>query len=99
MLLDDIDASWVACDVGALADPDVRAVDALARLQLTANRLGLEVRLRHASQGLQELLDLVGLFDVLPVCAASGLEPSRQPEEWEEGRGVEEEADPDDPTC
>ena len=54
----------IVCDVRALA-PDAVAVDALARLQLAARRLGLELRLRHASSELQELLAFVGLRDVL----------------------------------
>ena len=79
------DAELVVCDVGTLA-PDAVAVDALARLQLTARRLGRRVRLRHASRELQELLALTGLHDL------------GQPEEREQARGVEEEADADDPT-
>ena len=58
--------STIVCDVGALA-PDAAAVDALARLQLTARRLGYEIRLRDASVDLQDLLDFVGLRDVLRV--------------------------------
>jgi ABC-type transporter Mla MlaB component len=40
-------------------------VDALARLQLAAGRLGCTVRLRNASPGLRELVALMGLDDVL----------------------------------
>jgi hypothetical protein len=58
--------STIVCDVGALA-PDAAAVDALARLQFTARRLGYEIRLRDASVDLQDLLDFVGLRDVLRV--------------------------------
>ena len=76
--------STIVCDVGELA-PDVHAVDALARLQLTARRLGLEIRLRHASSELQELLAFAGLRDVLRV------ETGGQAEEREERVGVEEE--------
>ena len=68
--------STIVCDVGALA-PDAAAVDALARLQLTARRLGCEIRLRDASVDLQDLLDFVGLRDVLRV------EPGGQAEERE----------------
>jgi hypothetical protein len=68
--------STIVCDVGALA-PDVAAVDALARLQLTARRLGHEILLRDASTELQELLDFVGLRDVLRV------EAGRQAEQRE----------------
>jgi hypothetical protein len=61
--------STIFCDVGALA-PDAAAVDALARLQLTARRLGYEIRLRDASVDLQDLLDFVGLRNVL--CVEAG---------------------------
>ena len=50
-----------SCDVGGPRLPDAATVDALARLQLAARRLGLEIRLRHASSELQELLAFVGL--------------------------------------
>jgi ABC-type transporter Mla MlaB component len=58
-------AGVVACDVGGLV-ADVVALEALARLQLTARRLGCRLRLRHASPDLQALVDLCGLADVLP---------------------------------
>ena len=44
---------------------DLELVDALARLQLTARRLGCSVRLRDPSDRLCELLALVGVADVL----------------------------------
>jgi ABC-type transporter Mla MlaB component len=56
----------VACDVGALAEPDLVTIDGLARLQLTARRLGYRVELRGACGELEELLVLTGLGDVLP---------------------------------
>jgi hypothetical protein len=96
VLLDD-DLGWVVCDVRALA-PNAAAVDALARLQLSARRLGLDVGLGNACDELLELIALVGLCDVLPVCAASRIESSGQTEEGEQSLGVEEEADPADPT-
>ena len=65
--------STIVCDVGALA-PDVAAVDALARLQLNARRLGYEIHLRDASVDLQDLLDFVGLSDVLRVEAGGQAE-------------------------
>jgi STAS domain-containing protein len=82
--------STVVCDVGGLA-PDIAAVDVLARLQLTARRLGVEIRLRHASSELLELIAFAGLRDVLRV------EPRRQPEEREQRLGVEEERELGDP--
>jgi len=84
--------STIVCDVGALA-PDAVAVDALARLQLTARRLGLEIRLRDASSELQDLLAFVGLRNVLRV------EAGGQAEQREQRLGVEEEREVDDPTC
>lgn len=90
-------AGLVVCDIGALVDPDAATVDAVARLQLTARRLGGQVRLLDACAELQELLALAGLDDVVP-CAPSGLEPRGQAEEREQAGGVEEEADPGDPT-
>jgi hypothetical protein len=94
----DSDAGWVVCDVGTVADPDVAAVDGLARLQLTFRRLGMDVGLRNASRELLDLIALLGLRDVLTVCVESGLETGGQAEEREQSLGVEEEADPDDPT-
>ena len=84
------DANVVVCDVGALP-ANARAIEALARLQLTARRLGRTMRLRHPSPELAELLALFGLSDVLRV------EPVRQPEQREQPRGVEERVDRDDP--
>jgi anti-anti-sigma regulatory factor len=52
------------CDVGGLTHPDLAAVDALARLRLTARRLGCPIRLRNAGLELRALLDLVGLGEV-----------------------------------
>ena len=51
---------------GVGVEPDAVAVDALARLQLAARRAGCEVRLRHASPELLELVSFMGLRDVLP---------------------------------
>ena len=53
------------CDVHGV-DADAVTVDALARLQLAAGRYGCQVRLRHASSELVELVALMGLRDVLP---------------------------------
>ncbi|MGZ4430273.1 MAG: STAS domain-containing protein [Gaiellales bacterium] len=83
----------IVCDLGALVDPDVATVDALARLQLNARRLGLQVRLCHAPRELRELVAFAGLDDVLR------LDPQGQAEEREERCGVEEERELDDPAC
>jgi ABC-type transporter Mla MlaB component len=97
VMLESCDADQVVCDVSALVDPDAATIDALARLQLTARRLGRQVRLRHACGELQDLLSLMGLGDVVSLCPESGLEPGGQPEQREQGLGVQEEADPADP--
>ena len=55
----------VRCDVTGVG-PDAVTVDALARLQLAARRLGCRVRLQHASEELRELVAFMGLTDVLP---------------------------------
>lgn len=81
----------IQCDVRRLASPDARTVDFLARLQLTASRLGCTIRLVHPSEELLELLDLFGLTDVLSCYDELVVEPGRQPEEREHARGVEEE--------
>lgn len=83
----------VVCDVGALERPDLTAVDALARLQLTARRAGGHIRLLHAGDRLRELLDLVGLDDVLLLDGELALEARRKSEEWEQAGGVQKESD------
>ncbi|MFD2078526.1 STAS domain-containing protein [Actinopolymorpha cephalotaxi] len=103
----------VICDVAGLTESDAVAVEALARLQLTAGRLGRRLWLRHAPCGLRRLIALVGLADVVPslpagmrmepadggsgIEGASGVESRRQPEQREPPVGVEEVVQPDDP--
>ena len=58
-------AGVALCDVSGVA-PDAVTVDALARLQLAARRHGCRVRLRGASLELLELVEFMGLRDVLP---------------------------------
>jgi ABC-type transporter Mla MlaB component len=53
------------CNVRGVV-PDAVTVDALARLQLAAGRCGCRVLLRDASEGLVELVEFMGLTDVLP---------------------------------
>ncbi|HEY5059090.1 MAG TPA: hypothetical protein VII51_08725 [Gaiellaceae bacterium] len=53
------------CNVGGVA-PDAVTVEALARLQLAARRYLCQVRLRHASPELLDLVAFMGLEDVLP---------------------------------
>jgi ABC-type transporter Mla MlaB component len=49
------------------AEADLATVDALARLQLEAKRRGCTVCLRHPSDELLALVDLLGLAHVLRV--------------------------------
>jgi anti-anti-sigma regulatory factor len=82
--------STIVCDVRALP-PDAAAVEALARLQLAARRIGLEVRLCRASSELRDLLVFCGLDNVLRV------EVGGQAEDREDRLGAEEERELDDP--
>jgi hypothetical protein len=83
-------SSTIVCDVGALP-PEAAAVEALARLQLAARRVGLEIRLSRVSSELRELLVFCGLEDVLRV------ETGGQAEEREDRLRAEEERELDDP--
>jgi ABC-type transporter Mla MlaB component len=96
-MLEESDATLIVCDVGMLEHPDAVVVDALARLQLAARRLGRRIELRDACGELQRLLALMGLDQVVPLCAELSLESERKTEHREQARGVEEEADPTDP--
>ena len=58
-------ASLVICDLGGVKDANAAAVDAVCRVHLAARRLGCRLRLRHASPELVDLLDLMGLCDVV----------------------------------
>ncbi|MEU1042376.1 STAS domain-containing protein [Streptomyces sp. NPDC005551] len=77
----------VVCDVAGLGPPGLTAVDALARMELTARRAGGRIRLRNADPALRALLDLVGLR----------FESERQPEQREPAGGVQEAVEPGDP--
>jgi len=67
-------ASLVICDVRGLVRPDAAAVDAICRIRVAARRFGARLRLRNASIDLVQLLDLMGLCDVLTVSAESGFQ-------------------------
>jgi hypothetical protein len=69
---------------------DIGTVDALARLQLTARRLGWRLRLREVPVELRELIELAGLSHAL------GVEPVGQPEEREVALDVEKRVQPGD---
>ena len=69
---------------------DLGLVDALARLQLEARRVGCSIRVQPCDR-LRELLELVGLCDAL------ALEPRRKAEERIQ-LGVQEVVQPGDPS-
>jgi ABC-type transporter Mla MlaB component len=64
-LLERSGADVVLCDVSGV-EADAVTVELLARFQLAARRQGGQVRLRHASRELLELVTFMGLRDVLP---------------------------------
>jgi len=55
------------CEVCDVAVPDAVTVEALARLQLAAQRYGCRVKLSGASAELLELVAFMGLRDVIAV--------------------------------
>ena len=67
-------ASWPL--VGS-SRPDLAVIDTLARLALTARRLGGAIALRNAGPELLALIDFVGLDDVL--VAVGRLAPAPRP--------------------
>ncbi|MDX2389634.1 MULTISPECIES: STAS domain-containing protein [unclassified Streptomyces] len=77
-------AAAVVCDAGAVTAPGLGAVEALARLRLTAR--DRPFRVTGAGPPLRGLLSLVGLFELLG-----------EPEEREPPGGVQEGVQPDDP--
>ena len=97
VLLADDATDQLVCDVGAIIAPDAVTIDALARLQLTAKRMGCEVRIRRASPELRDLIAFMGLSGVVPLSDRSGLEARRQTKEGEQPVSGEEERDPADP--
>jgi hypothetical protein len=87
------DAAVIVCDVGGLP-ANIVTVDLLARLQLTARRLGRRIELRSGTPELGRLLAFVGLADVLGLGGQCG-----QAEEREQPCAVEERVDRDDPAA
>lgn len=99
VLLEDSTVDVVVCDVGAVVHADAVVIDAVARLALTARRLGRRLRLLHPSRTLRELITFVGLDEVVGLGAGLPLEPGGQTEEREQACGVQEEHDPGDATA
>jgi hypothetical protein len=92
------DRPELVCDVRLVGEPDLGTVAALARLRVTGRGQGWSLCLRYASPRLQELLDLCGLAETLPVCEGSALVDEGQPEHGEQPGGVQEVVEPGDPT-
>lgn len=86
-------ASW---PLAGWDHPDLAVVDELARWQLAARRLGCSIRLRGTCVELWELLDLLGLGEVVSGGAGLRREAGRQAEGGEQV-GIEEVVLPDDP--
>ncbi len=63
-LLEATDTDHLICDVSAVLNPDAGTVEALARMQLTAKRLGGSLKVRDACPDLRDLLDLAGLSEL-----------------------------------
>ncbi|MEU1789289.1 STAS domain-containing protein [Streptomyces sparsogenes] len=90
----------VVVDVSAVCAPDLAVLEALARLRLTARRLGRRIRLRGASGELRALLARAGLDAVLPAAdlpRGEGVEAGGQAEEGEQPGGVQEGVERGDP--
>ncbi|MFK4189929.1 STAS domain-containing protein [Streptomyces sparsogenes] len=93
----------VVVDVGAVRAPDLAVLEALARLRLTARRLGRRIRLRGASGELRALLARAGIDAVLPAAdlprgeGVDGVEAGGQAEEGEQPGGVQEGVERGDP--
>jgi len=81
----------VTLNCAHIKESDLSVVDDLARMQVEARRCGCEVHLEDVSGELLDLICFAGLDGAL------GVEVERQPEEWEQLRGVEEERELDDP--
>ncbi len=64
-LLSESGPAIALCDVASV-DADAVTIDALARLALAARRHRCRIMLIHVSPALHELLEFLGLSDVLP---------------------------------
>lgn len=86
-----MESGQIVLDCAQLKNPDLSAVEQIARLQLGVRRRGFELRLTNADPRLRDLIGLVGLSGVLR------LESQGQPEQRKELSRVEEERKLDDP--
>lgn len=88
-------ASW---RLDASDRPDLALADALARWQLTARRMGGSILLCGASDSLVQLLEFLGLAEVLNR-GDDALRQAGGEAEHREQRGVDEVVVPDDPVA
>jgi hypothetical protein len=82
----------ITVDCRSVGKPTAATIDQIARLKLTAKRCDRELELTHASPFLMQLIGLAGLSEVLRV------ESKREPEQWKESCGIEEEGELGDPS-
>jgi len=92
-LLEASGAEVLVCDASRLVKVDAVALDAIARLQLTARRLGGRICVRRAPVELEELLRFTGLAEICGLLAVL----EREAEERKEPLGVQEEGELADP--
>jgi hypothetical protein len=92
----DGDVTLTSWPVHVTKPPDLSVVEELARLQLAARRLGWSIRVVCPCPRLRELLDLVGLVELLVDGRRSVVEMGGEAEGGEQV-GVEEVVMPDDP--
>ncbi|SFK48068.1 STAS domain-containing protein [Streptomyces pini] len=100
----------VVVDAGEFCAADMVTVEALARMQLTARRMGRRIRLGEADDELLRLIAWAGLDGAVPtVGAGAGAVPCRgrsagseargQPEQGEQPRGVQKGVERGDPAA
>ncbi len=75
----------IVCDMSRIVDPDGPVLDALARLALTARRMGTSIELRNTCPRLADLIEIAGLGDVVAI-VNSGVDVDGQVEEREQRR-------------
>ena len=66
-LLEESKPDVALCEVCNVSVADAVTVEALARLQLAAQRHGCSIKLNNASTELQDLVAFMGLRDVIPI--------------------------------
>jgi hypothetical protein len=72
VLVLDGDVEVILWRMDGMSEPDLHVVDALARLQLAARRVGGSIRLRNPCERLRALLEFAGLTDAFPDVVIDG---------------------------